>query len=66
MEGSVQHTYGSNTTTAATIANTKATYYKNLRTKAGTVTFMAQWNCEAGYTNTGDACLDITAPVCTW
>lgn len=37
------HTYGGSTTTGTTINSTKATTFKNLRSKNGTVTFTAQW-----------------------
>ena len=40
---SVTHTYGSATTTATSIASTKETTFKNLRSTSGTVTFTAQW-----------------------
>ena len=40
---SVTHTYGTSTTTATSIASTKETSFKNLRSTAGTVTFTALW-----------------------
>ena len=40
---SVTHTYGTLTTTNTSIASTKATKYKNLRSTSGTVTFTASW-----------------------
>lgn len=48
------HTYGTQTTTATSIASTTATSFKNLRSTAGTVTFTAKWNCKTGYN--GDSC----------
>jgi len=38
------HYYGSKTTTAATLANINDTSFKNLRSTAGTVKFVAQWD----------------------
>ena len=51
---SVEHTYGSNTTTATSISSTTATSFKNLRATAGTVTFTAQWTANT-YTLTFNA-----------
>ena len=39
----VTHTYGSNTTTNASISSTTATSYKNLLCNSGTVNFLALW-----------------------
>nr|WP_283102073.1 MBG domain-containing protein [Olsenella intestinalis] len=41
---SISHFYGDSTTTATSIASTKATTFKNLRATSGTVTFKALWN----------------------
>ncbi len=58
MDNGVTHYYGTSnpptsTTTGTSITTpTKATYYKNLRSVSGTVTFTAVWECNAGYTGT--------------
>ena len=58
MDNGTTHYYGTanpptSTTTGTSISTpTKATYYKNLRSVSGTVTFTAVWECNAGYTGT--------------
>lgn len=48
MDG-VTHYYGNDTTTATSIANTKATTFKNLHSTSGaTVTFEAIWDANTG------------------
>ena len=32
----------------------------------GDTTVYAKWSCDDGYTEVNDACVDNTAPVCTW
>ena len=54
---SITHYYGSNQTTENTISNTSETTFKNLRSTSGTVTFTAQWDCEAGYEQVDNQCV---------
>lgn len=66
MNNGVTHYYGTSnpptsTTTGTSITTpTKATYYKNLRSTSGTVTFTAVWDCDTGYTGTNCDAIDYT------
>ena len=70
MDNGVTHYYGTSnpptsTTTGTSITTpTKATYYKNLRSASGTVTFTAVWECDAGYM--GTSCDTLATYNLTW